>query len=57
MSIAEMLVWLKTQSSESIDEFNEGIKYYHWGNDLPEAGQFSVSFRIGWQFAKLQDSN
>lgn len=57
MTIYQIIVWLHSQPNKTIAEFNDGINYYRWGEDLPEFGEFSPAFEIGWRFARLQNSN
>lgn len=57
MTVAEIIEWLKSQSEETVIEFKDGANHYRWGEDLPNFGEFSAAFELGWRFARLQHSN
>ncbi len=54
MSAQQIAEWVSQQPTHTIEEFMEGMEYYRWGEDIPNFGEFSTAFELGWQFAKIQ---
>ena len=54
MSAQQIAEWVSQQPAHIIQEFIDGMEFYRWGEDIPNFGEHSTAFELGWQFAKIQ---